>query len=221
MAQLEFPILRTQEEFEQGPLLETLVEAQGAIVSAQHLVVIFTLWHETMPALLKAFLEQVMRPGVALEYRKRGFPRGLLAGRSARIVVTMGMPILIYRWYFRAHGVRGLERSVLRFAGMKPRPRDPYGDGRCGERCQAAGVARSDEGLRQSARLRDSNPAHHHYQFPAAQILKADVNMASPKRLRWSGACSKVVEASTSAVGTPRADLGAMAAGSDDPWRFI
>jgi len=32
----------------------------------------------------------------------------------------MGMPALIYRWYFRAHGVRGLERSVLRFAGMKP-----------------------------------------------------------------------------------------------------
>jgi putative NADPH-quinone reductase len=32
----------------------------------------------------------------------------------------MGMPALIYRWYFRAHGVRGLEHSVLRFAGMKP-----------------------------------------------------------------------------------------------------
>jgi putative NADPH-quinone reductase len=64
--------------------------------------------------------EQVMRPGVALEYRKHGFPRGLLAGRSARIIVTMGMPALIYRWYFRAHGVRGLERSVLRFSGMAP-----------------------------------------------------------------------------------------------------
>jgi putative NADPH-quinone reductase len=73
-----------------------------------------------MPALLKAFLEQVMRSGVALEYRKHGFPRALLAGRSARIVVTMGMPALIYRWYFRAHGVRGLEHSVLEFAGMKP-----------------------------------------------------------------------------------------------------
>ena len=119
VAQLDFPILRTQ-EFERGSLPETLVEARDGIVSAQHLVVIFPLWHGTMPALLKAFLEQVMRPGVALEYRKHGFPWGLLAGWSARIVVTMGMPALIYRWYFRAHGVRGLERSVLRFAGMKP-----------------------------------------------------------------------------------------------------
>ena len=73
-----------------------------------------------MPALVKAFLEQVMRPGIAFEYRKQGFPRQLLAGRSVRLFVTMGMPTLIYRWYFRAHGVRGLERSVLRFAGMGP-----------------------------------------------------------------------------------------------------
>jgi putative NADPH-quinone reductase len=32
----------------------------------------------------------------------------------------MGMPSLIYRWYFRAHGERGLERSIFRFAGMAP-----------------------------------------------------------------------------------------------------
>jgi putative NADPH-quinone reductase len=120
VARLDFPILRTQQDFERGSLPETLVAARDAIVSAQHLVMIFPLWHGTMPALLKAFLEQVMRPGVALEYRKHGFPRGLLAGRSARLVVTMGMPALIYRWYFRAHGVRGLERSILRFSGMAP-----------------------------------------------------------------------------------------------------
>jgi putative NADPH-quinone reductase len=120
VARLDFPILRTREDFETGQVPESLVEAQRAIVSAQHLVIIFPLWHGTMPALLKAFIEQVMRPGVALEYRQHGFPKGLLAGRSARLVVTMGMPALIYRWYFRAHGVRGLEQSVLRFAGMKP-----------------------------------------------------------------------------------------------------
>lgn len=120
VAQIDFPMLRTQQEFERGRLPEALVEPQDAIVSAHHLVMVFPLWHGTMPALLKGFLEQVMRPGVALEYRKHGFPQGLLAGRSARIVVTMGMPALIYRWYFRAHGVRGLERSILRFSGMAP-----------------------------------------------------------------------------------------------------
>lgn len=120
VARLDFPILRTQEDFEQGDMPGSLIEARDAIVAAQHLVVVFPLWHGTMPALLKGFIEQVFRPGVALQYRNEGFPRALLAGRSARLVVTMGMPALVYRWYFRAHGVRGLERSILRFAGMSP-----------------------------------------------------------------------------------------------------
>jgi putative NADPH-quinone reductase len=120
IARIDFPLLRTQQEFEKGLLPETLVPTRDALLAAHHVLIVFPLWHGTMPALLKAFIEQVMRPGVALEYRKGGFPRRLLAGRSAHLVVTMGMPALIYRWYFRAHGVRGLERSVLRFSGMKP-----------------------------------------------------------------------------------------------------
>ena len=44
----------------------------------------------------------------------------LLSGRSARVIVTMGMPALVYRWYFGAHGLKSLERSVLRFVGIRP-----------------------------------------------------------------------------------------------------
>ena len=32
----------------------------------------------------------------------------------------MGMPALIYRWYFGAHGLKSLERSILRFVGIRP-----------------------------------------------------------------------------------------------------
>ena len=39
---------------------------------------------------------------------------------SARIVVTMGMPALVYRWYFGAHGLKSLERSILGFCGIGP-----------------------------------------------------------------------------------------------------
>ena len=53
VARLDFPILRTQEEFERGSLPETLVAGRDAFVSAQHLVMIFPLWHGTMPALLQ------------------------------------------------------------------------------------------------------------------------------------------------------------------------
>ena len=42
---------------------------------------------------------------------------GKLTGKSARVIVTMGMPAFIYRWYF---SLRSLERNILRFVGLKP-----------------------------------------------------------------------------------------------------
>ncbi len=43
-----------------------------------------------------------------------------LSGRSARVVVTMGMPALAYRWFYRAHSVKSLERNILGFVGFAP-----------------------------------------------------------------------------------------------------
>jgi putative NADPH-quinone reductase len=120
IANLDFPLLRTQSEFEAGALPPVLEPARDDMRWAEHWVFLFPLWHGTMPALLKGFLEQIFRPGFAMEYREKGFPKRLLAGRSARIIVTMGMPVLLYRWYFGAYGVRSFERSMLSFAGIKP-----------------------------------------------------------------------------------------------------
>ena len=63
-----------------------------------------------------------MRPGTAFAYADKGggFSRTLLGGRSARVVVTMGMPSAVYRWFFGAHAVKSLERNVLRFVGVAP-----------------------------------------------------------------------------------------------------
>lgn len=38
-------------------------------------------------------------------------------GRAAHVVVTMGMPALVYRWYFRAYIVKALERNILAALG--------------------------------------------------------------------------------------------------------
>jgi putative NADPH-quinone reductase len=127
VADLDFPLLRTQADFETGELPPALVPARDDMRWAEHWVFLFPLWHGTMPALLKAFLEHIFRPGFAMEYREKQFPRRLLAGRSARIVVTMGMPVMLYRWYFGALGVRAFERSMLSFAGIKPIRESFYG----------------------------------------------------------------------------------------------
>lgn len=120
LAELDVPLLTSQRAFEHDPVPDSLRPAQDAIVAADHLVLIFPLWLGTMPALVKAFLEQVLRPGVAFEYLDNGRQKVLMTGRSARVVVTMGMPAPVYRWWFLAHGIRGLERNILGFVGFKP-----------------------------------------------------------------------------------------------------
>ena len=122
LAEMEFPLLRSQKDWEDMPLPAGLQQAQEDIRWAGHLALFFPLWLGDMPALLKGFLEQVARPGFAFEREgsSAAFTRKGLSGRSARVVVTMGMPALVYRWYFRAHSVKSLERNILGFVGIKP-----------------------------------------------------------------------------------------------------
>jgi putative NADPH-quinone reductase len=121
VAQLDFPLLRSQKDWLEGEVPAALRPAQDTIRWADHLVFFFPLWLGDMPALLKAFLEQIARPGFAFE-KVEGNPLGkkLLTGRSARIVVSMGMPAAVYRWIFRAHSLRSLERNILGFVGIGP-----------------------------------------------------------------------------------------------------
>ncbi len=121
VARLDFPLLHSQEDWQNGSVPPALAQAQADIAWAQHLVLFFPLWLGDMPAVLKGFLEQVARPGFAFS-RDSANPFGHkgLTGRSARLVVTMGMPALVYRWYFRAHSLKSLERNILGFVGIAP-----------------------------------------------------------------------------------------------------
>ena len=121
VARLNFDLLRSQEAFRGAPESEDIRAAQRAIKSADHIVFCFPLWLGTLPALLKGFLEQVFREGFAMRTQAsgRGWLR-LLKGKSARVVVTMGMPAFFYRWYFGAHGLKCLEQSILKFSGVRP-----------------------------------------------------------------------------------------------------
>ncbi len=121
VARLDFPLLRTKEEFEKGTPPEAIKQAEEAIRWATHLVILYPLWLGSMPALLKAFFEQTFRPGFAFEYqRSGGMAKKLLEGKSARIVVTMGMPAFVYRWIFMAHSLKSLRRNILGFCGIGP-----------------------------------------------------------------------------------------------------
>lgn len=121
LGMLDVPILRTREEWGKGKTAPKVVlDGQAAIQWADHLVFLYPLWLGDMPALLKAYLEQVMRPGFALDYGEGKFPMKLLGGRSARVVVAMGMPAFFYRAYYGAHSLRSFKRNILVSTGIEP-----------------------------------------------------------------------------------------------------
>jgi putative NADPH-quinone reductase len=119
LATTEVPILRSREEWAKGQPSPAIADAQASIAWADHIVFLYPLWLGDVPALLKAFLEQVMRPGFALN-DQASLGGGLLRGKSATVVVTMGMPAAFYALWFRSHSVKSLERNILRFVGIRP-----------------------------------------------------------------------------------------------------
>lgn len=121
VAKLSFPLLQCKQEFDLGVPCADIQMAQQDIVWAEHVVVIYPLWLGAMPAILKGFFEQVLRPGFAFSDPRPGTNYNkLLSNKSARIFVTMGMPAFVYRWFYRSHSLKNLERNILSFCGFKP-----------------------------------------------------------------------------------------------------
>ena len=121
VANIDFPLLRTYEDYFSHEPSAIIRQCQDDIRWANHLVIFYPLWMGSMPALLKGFFEQVFRPGFAMEPIDGGRKwTRLLKGKSAHIVVTMGMPAFVYRWFYSSHGLKSLERNILKFTGVRP-----------------------------------------------------------------------------------------------------
>ena len=103
------------------PLEPDLLNAQAAITWAEHLVFVFPIWWGGIPALMKGFLDRILLPGFAFQYRKgKAFPDKLLKGRSAHLLVTMDTPPWYYRWVYRMPGLHQIRKTTLAFCGIKP-----------------------------------------------------------------------------------------------------
>lgn len=89
--------------------------------SADHLVLIFPIWWELMPAMMKGFIDKVVFPGETFDYTHGGMGmRPLLPSlKSTTIITTMNTPKALYRWVFGNAIQRALVRGTLKKMGLR------------------------------------------------------------------------------------------------------
>ncbi len=148
LADMKFdPILREGYRRAQ-PLEPDLAVAREAFLASDHVVFVFPLWLGDMPALLKGFLERLVQPDLLAIQAGHGNTRWkVFKGKSARIIMTMGMPGWFYRWFFGAHALKLLKRNILHGVGIKPVRTAIYG------RIEAVGEEKRKQWLREVAAL--------------------------------------------------------------------
>ncbi len=76
-------------------------EYKERIKEAEHLILIFPIWWELMPAMTKGFIDKVIFPGVAYNYTQKGFmKRNFLKLNGITLITTMNSASFFYRILF-------------------------------------------------------------------------------------------------------------------------
>lgn len=102
------------------PLEPDLQRLQQSLTAAQHLVIVSPLWWGSLPARLKGVLDRTLLPGFAFRYQKgKVHPERLLAGKTARLLLTMDSPPWYYRWWLGDPIGRALGKPVLGLCGIR------------------------------------------------------------------------------------------------------
>lgn len=94
------------------PIDPMVIEYKQRLDNADHLVFIFPIWWELMPALTKGFIDKVIFPGVAYDYRPSGNGMVPLLKnlKSVTVITTMNAPSIVYRLLFG----NAIQRAVVR-----------------------------------------------------------------------------------------------------------
>jgi len=101
------PVMRAGDlkGFREGkPVDPKVLEYRDRLEQADHLVLIFPIWWELMPAMTKGFIDKVIFPGVAYDYDTSGkWPRMVKRWNKLKgitLITTMNTPSFFYRLIF-------------------------------------------------------------------------------------------------------------------------
>jgi NAD(P)H dehydrogenase (quinone) len=75
-----------------------VLDYKSRLELAEHLIMIFPIWWELMPALTKGFIDKVIFPGVAYDYAAGGkrMVSRMKSLKTVTVITTMNTPSILY-----------------------------------------------------------------------------------------------------------------------------
>lgn len=118
------PVLYFDKEVKRRNLyLDTETEKyRNLIKQADFIIFIFPIWWNSMPAILKGFIDRVFAKDFAYKY-KGIMPVGLLKGKNAWIINTHDSPNLYARFIQKDYG-KILNKQILKMCGIRTKRHD-------------------------------------------------------------------------------------------------
>lgn len=106
---------------EHKPIDPLVIDYNKRLEKADHLIFIFPIWWDLMPAMTKGFIDRVLCPGVVYDHHPRGF--GLVPllkkMKSVTIITTMNKPKIMYSLLIGNLIKKAMLRSVFKTMGYK------------------------------------------------------------------------------------------------------
>jgi len=106
---------------EHKPVDPQVIEYNERLKKADHLIFIFPIWWDLMPAMTKGFIDRVLTPGVAYDHHPRGFGLVPLLKKlkGVTIITTMNKPKIMYSLLIGNLIRKAMLRSVFKTMGYK------------------------------------------------------------------------------------------------------
>lgn len=104
-----------------------LLALQDAFRWADHIVIVYPNWWNTMPAILKGLFDRFWIPGFAFNFNKQTKRIDQhLKGKTARVIIVAGTNSPFKTWWMYGDYTNEIQHGILEFAGIKTKV-SPFG----------------------------------------------------------------------------------------------
>lgn len=103
------------------PVDPQVIDYNERLEKADHLIFIFPVWWDLMPAMTKGFIDRVLTPGVVYDHHPRGFGLVPLLKnlKGVTVITTMNKPRIMYSLLIGNLIKKAMIKSVFKTMGYK------------------------------------------------------------------------------------------------------